>query len=98
MINLTTYKWDENMEEMVRLFLLGGAQTSKWATVATMLDMQVQDLSVVGLRSSANRVSTCLSLVLQQKARILLKEGMVQHCKVLRVQVITDASGSFNAT
>jgi hypothetical protein len=39
----------------------------KWPAVATMLDMQVEELSDVGLHSSVDMVSTTLdlSLVLQ---------------------------------
>jgi hypothetical protein len=45
-------------------------------------------------------VSTTLhiSLVLLQRARRLLKEGLIQHGEALRVQVIADASGIVNAT
>jgi hypothetical protein len=47
----------------------------KWPAVATMLDMQAEELSDVGLQSSLDMVSTTLdlSLVLQQRARRLLK-------------------------
>jgi hypothetical protein len=65
-----------------------------------MLDKQAQELSALGLQSSAHMVSTTLnvSLVLQQRARRLLKEGLIQHGEVLWVQVIADASGVFSAT
>jgi hypothetical protein len=98
--NLTTHMWDANMEEMVRLVLPGGAHMCKWPAVATMLDMQAEELSDVGLQSSADMVSTTLdqSLGLQQRTRRLLKEGLIQHGEALRVQVIADASGIFNTT
>jgi hypothetical protein len=86
-INLTTHRWDADMEEMVRLVLPGGAHMCKWPAVATMLDMQAEEFSVVGLRSSVDMVSTTLhlSLVLQQRARILLKDrfsmGRLCGCK-----------------
>jgi hypothetical protein len=65
-----------------------------------MLNNQAQELSVVGLQSSACMVSTTLDLsrVLQQRARRLLKEGRIQYGEALRVLVIADASGIFNAT
>jgi hypothetical protein len=100
LINLTTHRWDADMEEMVRLVLSRGAHMCKWPAVATMLDRQAEELSDVGLQSSADMVLTTLdlSLVLQQRARRLLKEGVIQHGEALRVQVIADASGIFNAT
>jgi hypothetical protein len=92
--------WDANMEEMVRLVLHGGAHMCKWSAVAKMLDMQAEELSSVGLQSSVDMVSTTLdlSLVLQQRARRLLKEGLIQHGEALRGQVIAYAFGVFNAT
>jgi hypothetical protein len=65
-----------------------------------MLDRQVEEFSDVGLQSSVDMVSSTLdlSLVWQQRARRLLKEGQIQHGEALRVQVIADASGIFNAT
>jgi hypothetical protein len=53
----------------------------------------------LGLQSSEGMVSTTidLSIVLQQRARILLKEELAQHGKALRVQFIADASGIFNS-
>jgi hypothetical protein len=65
-----------------------------------MRDRQAKEFSAVGLQSSVDMVSTTLdiSLVLQQCAQILLKEGLIQHGEALRVQVIADASGIFNAT
>jgi hypothetical protein len=39
-----------------------------------------------------------LSLVLQKRARRLLKEGLIKPSEELRVQVIADASGNFNST
>jgi hypothetical protein len=76
LINLTTHWWDADMEEMV---VLGGAHMCKWPSVATMLDMQAKELSALSLQSSADMVSTTtldLSLLLQQPARRLLKEGL----------------------
>jgi hypothetical protein len=73
--------WDEDLEEMVRLVLPRRAQMGKWPAVATMLDMQTEGLCDVALQSSVNKVSTTLglSLVLEQRARRLLKEGLIQH-------------------
>jgi hypothetical protein len=81
LINLTTHKWDVDMEEMMRLVLHGRTHMCKWPAVATMLDKEAEELSVVGLQSSADMVSTTLdlSLVLQQRARRLVKEGLIQH-------------------
>jgi hypothetical protein len=42
LINLTTHKWDSDMEEMVRLVLPGGAHMCKWPAVATMLDREAE--------------------------------------------------------
>jgi hypothetical protein len=65
-----------------------------------MLQTQEQELDAVGLQSSTDLVSTTLdlSLVLQQRARRLLKEGLIKLGEELRVQVIADASGIFNST
>jgi hypothetical protein len=100
LINMTTHKWDEDMEEMVGLVLPGGAQMCKWPAVPTVLETQEQELNVVGLQSSTYLLSTTLdlSLVLQQRARRLLKEGLIKHGEELRVQMIADASGIFNST
>jgi CRISPR/Cas system CSM-associated protein Csm2 small subunit len=46
LINLTTHKWDEDMEEMVRLVLPRGPQMCKWPAVATILDKQAQEMRV----------------------------------------------------
>jgi hypothetical protein len=61
-INLTTHMWDEDMEETVRLVLLGGAKMCKWQFVATILDMQAQELMAMGLQSSTYIVSTTLDI------------------------------------
>jgi hypothetical protein len=81
LINLTTHKWDEDMEEMVRLVLLGGAQMCKWHAVPTVVETQEQESNVLGLQSSTDLVSTTLdlSLVLQQRARRLLNDGLLKH-------------------
>jgi hypothetical protein len=99
LINMTTHKWDEDMEEMVRLVLPGGAQMCKWPNVPTVLETQEQELKAVGLQSSTDLVLTTLnlSLVLQQRARRLLKEGLIKSCEELRVQVVADTSGNFNS-
>jgi hypothetical protein len=57
----------------------------KWLAVATGLDKQAQKLSAVGLQSFADMVSTTLdlSLVLHQRARRLLKEGLIQDGETL---------------
>jgi hypothetical protein len=64
-----------------------------------MLNTQTQELNDVGLQISAVLMSTTLdpSLVLQQRARMLLFDGQIQHGEVLRVHVIADAFGIFNA-
>jgi hypothetical protein len=69
----------------------------KRPAVTAILDWQAQELSAAGLQAPADMVSTTviLSLVLQQCARILLKEGLGE---ALRVQVIADASSIFKAT
>jgi hypothetical protein len=88
------------MEEMVRLMLPGGAHTCKWLAIPTVLESQEQELNVVGLQSSIDLVSTTLdvSVVLQQRARRLLQEGMIKLGEELPVQLIADASGIFNST
>jgi hypothetical protein len=94
------------MEEMVILVLLGRAHMCKWQALAAMLDKQARELSSVGLQSSAYMTSATLdlSIVLQQGAPRLLKEGlthngfMIHHGEGLRVQVIADASNILNAT
>jgi hypothetical protein len=57
-------------------------------------------LNAVGLQLSTLLVSTTLdiSLVIQQRARRLLKEGLIELGEDLRVQVIADASGISNST
>jgi hypothetical protein len=64
LINLTTHRWNADMEEMVILVLRGGVHMCKWPAVAIMLDMQAEELSVVGLLSSVDMVSTTLDLSL----------------------------------
>jgi hypothetical protein len=72
----------------------------KWAAVPTVLETQEQNFNVVGLQSSIDLVSTTLdlSLVSQQRARRLLREGLIKPGEELRVQVIADAFGIFNCT
>jgi hypothetical protein len=76
LINLTTHKWDEDMEEMVILVLPRGSQMCKWPAVPTVPEIPEQELNVVGLQPPTDFVSTTLdiSLVLQQRARRLLKK------------------------
>jgi hypothetical protein len=71
------------------------------ASRSYMPDNQKHELNVVGLQSSADLVSTTLdllSLVSQELAWRLMKEGLIKHGETLPVQVIADASEIFNST
>jgi hypothetical protein len=56
LLNVTTLNRVADIEEMVRLVLPGRAHICKWPAVASMLDMQAEELSAVGLQSSKNTV------------------------------------------
>jgi hypothetical protein len=100
LISLTTHIWDEEMDEMLRLVLPRGAHMCKWQVVTTLFETQEQDSNASGLQSSVDFVSTTLdlSLVLQQRAWRLLKEGLIKHGEELRVHVTADAAEIFNST
>jgi hypothetical protein len=50
LINVTTHRLDENMEDMVRLVLPEGSAMCKWPAAPIVLEIQEQELNAIGLQ------------------------------------------------
>eukprot|EP00873_Tetraselmis_striata_P029503 jgi/Tetstr1/449767/TSEL_036832.t1 len=100
LINLSSSKWDADMEKLVQMVLPYGNLMIKWPSVEDMLKGQGEELAAVGLSTTEDMISSILDLklVLQHRARLLLKEGLIKPGESLRIQIVADATGIFNAT
>jgi hypothetical protein len=98
-INLTTYMWDVDTEEMVRLVLHGGAHMCKWPAVATMLEREAEELGDVGLQTFVDGVHNTRSITSVAATCTETAEGRTDPTwGSFAVQVFADASAIFNAT
>eukprot|EP00873_Tetraselmis_striata_P024501 jgi/Tetstr1/444765/TSEL_032613.t1 len=100
LINLSSSKWDADMEKLVQMVLPYGNFMIKWPSVEDMLKGQGEELAAVGLITTEGIISSTLDLklVLQHRARLLLKEGLIKPGESLSIQLVADAKGIFNAT
>eukprot|EP00873_Tetraselmis_striata_P039090 jgi/Tetstr1/459354/TSEL_000423.t1 len=100
LINLSSSKWDADMEKLVQMVLPYGNLNIKWPSVEYMLKGQGEELADVGLRTTEDMISSTLDLklVLQHRAMLLLKEGLIKPGESLSIQLAADATGIFNAT
>eukprot|EP00873_Tetraselmis_striata_P041246 jgi/Tetstr1/461510/TSEL_006616.t1 len=94
LINLSSSKWDADMEKLVQMVLSYGNLMIKWPSVEDMLKGQGEELAAVGLSTTEDMISRTLDLklVLQHRAKLLLKEGLIKPGESLSIQVVADAT------
>eukprot|EP00873_Tetraselmis_striata_P012260 jgi/Tetstr1/432524/TSEL_021897.t1 len=94
LINLSSSKWDADMEKLVQMMLAHGNLMIKWPSVEDMLKGQGEELDAVGLSTTEGIISSTLDLklVLQHRARLLLKEGLIKPGESLSIQLVVDAT------
>eukprot|EP00873_Tetraselmis_striata_P035428 jgi/Tetstr1/455692/TSEL_042500.t1 len=87
LINLSNSKWDADMEKLVQMVLPYGNLMIKWPSVEDMLKGQGEELAAVGLSTTEDMISSTLDLklVLQHRARLLLKEGLIKPGESLSI-------------
>eukprot|EP00873_Tetraselmis_striata_P034100 jgi/Tetstr1/454364/TSEL_041271.t1 len=100
LINLSSSKWDADMEKLVQMVLPYGNLMIKWPSVEDMLKGQGEELAAVGLSTTEDMISSTLDLKLelQHRAMLLLKEGLIKPGESLSIQLVADATEIFNAT
>eukprot|EP00873_Tetraselmis_striata_P013774 jgi/Tetstr1/434038/TSEL_023182.t1 len=94
LINLSSSKWDADMEKLVHMVLPYGNLMIKWPSVEDMLEGQGEELAAVGLSTTEDMISSTLDLklVLQHRARLLLKEGLIKPGESLSIHLVADAT------
>eukprot|EP00873_Tetraselmis_striata_P003671 jgi/Tetstr1/423935/TSEL_001417.t1 len=92
LINLSSSKWNADMEKVVQMVLPYGNLMIKWPSVEDMLKGQGEELAPVGLSTTEDMISSTLDLklVLQHRVRLLLKEGLIKSGESLRIQIVYD--------
>eukprot|EP00873_Tetraselmis_striata_P043013 jgi/Tetstr1/463277/TSEL_008202.t1 len=87
LINLSSLKWDSDMEKLVQMVLPYGNLMIKWPSVEDVLKGQGEELAAVGFSTTEGIISSTLDfkLVLQQRARLLLKEGLIKPGESLSI-------------
>eukprot|EP00873_Tetraselmis_striata_P044902 jgi/Tetstr1/465166/TSEL_009888.t1 len=88
------------MEKLVRMVLPYGNLMMKWPSVEDMLKGQGEEMAAVALSNTEDMISSTLDLklVLQHRAMLLLKEGLIKPGEPLSIQLVADATEIFNAT
>eukprot|EP00873_Tetraselmis_striata_P015898 jgi/Tetstr1/436162/TSEL_025008.t1 len=87
-------KWDADVEKLVQMVLPYGNLMIKWPSVEEMLKGQGEEPAAVGLSTTEDKISSTLDLklVLQHRARLLLKEGLIKPGESLSIQLVADAT------
>eukprot|EP00873_Tetraselmis_striata_P002941 jgi/Tetstr1/423205/TSEL_001325.t1 len=94
LINLSSSKWDADMEKLVQMVLPYGNLMIKWPSMEDMLKGLGEELAAVGLNTTEDMISSTLDLkqVLQHRAKLLLKEGLIKPGESLSIQLVVDAT------